>query len=277
MVRYLKAAFFARPQIAGLGRMPLNIVALAALGLLGVVIPGVWLLGLGLETAYLFGLATNVRFQRLVDATERAPVIKNANTGREKLVAQLTAEDRERLDALESKCWRILEFYREHDDVALIAESNEEALGRLKWLYLKLLIAQHQLSSGDTDSEIEANERQIKALEAVLSEGDLSVATRESKSMTLKILRKRREVLARKEDSVEEIGSDLTRLEAQIDLILDNAKLAHKPEAISINLELATPLLDASFYGDSSDEIANLDERFDKPRITSRRQRTNHR
>src|ERR1700682_2283874 len=68
MFRYLRAAFLASPEIAGLGKLPVNLVGLLGAGILGVAFPWVWPLGLALETVFLFGLATNRRFQKYVDA-----------------------------------------------------------------------------------------------------------------------------------------------------------------------------------------------------------------
>ena len=62
---YIKAAFNARPL--GMFVAP-NWIGLGAFGLLGVMEPGFWVLGAGLELGYLLALATNERFQRLVAA-----------------------------------------------------------------------------------------------------------------------------------------------------------------------------------------------------------------
>nr|MBA3846037.1 hypothetical protein [Planctomycetota bacterium] len=58
--RTLTAAFNARPW--GL-LIPPNWIMLGAFGLLGVLNPGFWLVGLGLEIGYLYALASNERFR----------------------------------------------------------------------------------------------------------------------------------------------------------------------------------------------------------------------
>ena len=60
---YIKAAFNARPL--GMFVAP-NWVGLAAFGLLGLVNPGLWIIGAAAELSYLFLLANNKRFQRYV-------------------------------------------------------------------------------------------------------------------------------------------------------------------------------------------------------------------
>ena len=62
---YITAAFNARPF--GMFVAP-NWIGLGAFGLLGMMEPGFWVLGAGLELGYLLTLATNERFQRLVAA-----------------------------------------------------------------------------------------------------------------------------------------------------------------------------------------------------------------
>ena len=60
---YLREAFNARP----IGMfVPPNWIGVAAFGLLGLVNPGFWLLGAGLELGYLYTLVSNSRFRRFV-------------------------------------------------------------------------------------------------------------------------------------------------------------------------------------------------------------------
>jgi hypothetical protein len=63
---YMRAAFSARPF--GMFVAP-NWVGVASFALLGLVNPGFWVLGGGLELGYLAVLSTNRRFQRTVDAS----------------------------------------------------------------------------------------------------------------------------------------------------------------------------------------------------------------
>ena len=89
---YVKAAFNARP----IGMfVPPNWVGLAGFAMLGLLNPGFWLLGAGAELAYLFGLSTSRRFQRLVDgsAIQREREARREQVDR--LVMQLDPEDRD--------------------------------------------------------------------------------------------------------------------------------------------------------------------------------------
>ena len=67
--QYLKAAFNARPF--GM-LLPPNWIGLALFGLLGLMNPGFWVIGAGLELGYLGVLVTNGRFQRAIAARQSA-------------------------------------------------------------------------------------------------------------------------------------------------------------------------------------------------------------
>jgi hypothetical protein len=145
----------------------------------------------------------------------------------------------------------------------VLAEGNQEALRRIAWYYLKLLTAQQnleQLASETSENELR---RQVQQLRADLADKGTSSTLRESKEATLRILEKRLENWTRREQSLAEIASDLTRIEAQIDLALENAGMADKTETISANMDLVSRLLDDSIYGDSGASIAEVEQSYE--------------
>jgi hypothetical protein len=72
-------------------------------------------------------------------------------------------------------------------------------------------------------------------------------------------LKERLASFQRRQEALQEIASDLTRIEAQVDLMLDNASIQGKPQTISLDIELATNLAGSLLYGDSEPAIADLD------------------
>jgi len=66
----------------------------------------------------------------------------------------------------------------------------------------------------------------------------------------------------RREQTLEEIDSDLARIEAQVDLILENATMSTKPQTISTDIELASDLLGAGVFGADESAISELDRKF---------------
>jgi len=73
---------------------------------------------------------------------------------------------------------------------------------------------------------------------------------RESKRATLNILKKRLNNLHRKAETLEEIDSDLVRIEAQVDLVRENAGMQSKPQTISADIELASNLVSGGLLDD---------------------------
>ncbi len=262
MFRYLKAAFWAAPEIAGLGRVPVNVLALSGFGILGFGHAGFWLLGLALEGSYLYALVASARFRHVVDAGQQQLGEGAVERERVALVAKLAPDARARLERLEAQCVRALQLESEAQTEALIIEGNRDALRKLEWFYLKVLVAQQNLRGlGNGEAELR---RQIGTLQNEVQADRLSRSLRESKAATLRILEQRLGNLERREQTLAEIESDLTRIEAQVDLALDNAGMRGKSEAISANIDLVSQLLDDSIYGDSGESVAALDRTYSR-------------
>ncbi len=123
-------------------------------------------------------------------------------------------------------------------------------------------------------TDTESDERKLRAdtelLERDLATAKLSPATRESKSATLQLLRKRVQNCERRRQSLDEIASDLARIEAQVALVLENTSLEGTPTAVSADLDLASRLLDDSYFGASAADIAALDAAYAQPQPATR-------
>ena len=259
MLRYVKAAFFSRVPLPGLGQVPANLLGVVGFGLLGLSEPSLWLLGTGLETLFLFSLATNSRFQKVVDAENLRLDEGDAEQKRRKLITALPHDAQQRLAMLTSKCYRIGEIYRNQQAEVFALDANSDALERLKWVYLKLLVARNNLlsnSAGDSEAGLRSK---IATLEKEVEGTPRETPLYQSRSATLAILKERLASFQRRQEALQEIASDLTRIEAQVDLMLDNASIQGKPQTISLDIELATNLAGSLLYGDSEPAIADLD------------------
>ena len=104
---YITAAFNARPF--GMFVAP-NWIGLGAFGLLGMMEPGFWVLGAGLELGYLLLLATNERFQRLVAAVPLVAATADWNKRIQALLGRLDAADRRTYDLLAQRCRSIIDL-----------------------------------------------------------------------------------------------------------------------------------------------------------------------
>lgn len=266
MWRYLKAAFFVGVELPALGRVPVNALAAAGFLILGFGHPGFWFLGLAAEAAVVPALAFNKRFQRVVDAEDKQLSTGDSQSKRSSLVKLLPGDYQSRLTGLEHRCDKVLEVYRNAQAEEFLIDTNREALENLKWVYLKLLIARYHLLTAGTEDTAESLEKRIKSLEGELQNGSESPALRQSRAATLDILKRRLANIQRREQSLEEVESDLTRVESQVDLILDNAAMQGKPQTISTDIELASDLVSGGMFGDAESTVADLDRDYGKSR-----------
>ncbi len=267
MWRYLKAAFWEGVTVPGLGLLPVNLFAMLGVAVVGLVNPGIWLIGLGLETAFLFTVATNGRYRNVVDARDRQTERQgqDAEAKRQSIITELPDEARRRLAALEGTCAQTILIQRNSQAGAVVLDDSRDALQRVAWLYLKLLLArQRLLEQARLDAGTDLATR-LAGLERELADPALGTALRASKSATHELLLKRQQNQARRGQALAEIDSDLARIEAQVDLARENATIQEQPTAVSTNLDLVSHLLDGSLYGASEDAVLDLDQTFQVP------------
>ena len=266
MWRYLKAAFLVGVEVPALGRVPLNALAAAGFLILGIGHPGFWFLGLAAEAAVVPSLAFSRRFQKLVDAEDRQLSSDDSQSKRKSLVKLLPGDCQSRLANLEKRCEKVLEVYRNAQAEEFLIDTNRDALENLKWVYLKLLVARYHLMTAGTEDTPQSLARKIHSLEGEMQHSGESAALRQSKAATLDILKRRLANIQRREQSLEEVESDLTRVESQVDLILDNAAMQGKPQTISADIELASDLVGGGIFGDAESTVADLDQDYQKSR-----------
>jgi DNA repair exonuclease SbcCD ATPase subunit len=259
--RYLKSAFFVSIDVPGLGRVPINALGTAAFAILGFAEPAFWLVGLAVEAAIIPALAFNPRFQKVVEAQSLELTQGDADQKRQALVKLLETTAQQRLWGLAKKCDQVLDVYRSQQAEDYIIDSNDQALKNLEWVYLKLLVARHHLLNPSSETE-QSLEKKIQELDKDLREGEETESLRQSKAATLAILKKRLSTMRKKQQTLEEIESDLTRIDNQVDLILENATVQQKPQTISADIELASDLLGGSVFGEDESAISALEQTY---------------
>ena len=272
MWRYLKSAFLVSVDVPGLGPIPVNALGAAAFAILGFAQPAFWFLGLAVEAAVVPALAFNSRFQKIVQAQYAQLQEGNAEQKRQTLVKLLEGGSQQRLWALAKRCSQVLDVYRSQQAEDYIVDSNEQALRNLEWVYLKLLVARHHLQNPVNNETEQSLEKKIIELDADLRDGEETESLRQSKAATLAILKKRLANLKRKAQTIEEIESDLTRIDNQVDLILENATIQGKPQTISSDIELASDLLGGSVFGDDESAISDLDQTYGRHAVKARKE-----
>lgn len=239
-MRYLWHAFFARPDIPLL-RLPWNALAVLAAGVAGWWDPTIWAVAGAGEFIYLFTLASNPGFQQHITAEKTVALRGDTEEARRQLLSKVGGAARQRYVKLEEKRRRLETLYRDTAKDDLFADSNTDAMQKLTWLYLNLLVAQRNLIVAPA-SDARDLENQIATYERELASAP-SDAARTSKEATIRLLRERLNNIQHKGTALAEIDADLARIETQLDFALEEATLRGRPAAISANVELTSRLL----------------------------------
>lgn len=241
---YVRSAFNARPM--GMF-VPPNWIGLGLFGFLGVLNPGFWIIGLGCELAYLGWLGTNPRFQHLVTGGRLLDEQRHWQTKVYELICQLPPDDQQRYRALESRCKNILEQQSQVGLSPGLAEQGE-GLGRLVWIYLRLLLTREAIrkivrdSAGTADEGAHMKDR-IDKLQQQLQQPSITEDLRKSLTAQIEILQQRQE---KKREAVEKLAfmdAELTRIQEQVELLREQAVLATDPEVVSQRIDQVTTTL----------------------------------
>ena len=239
---YVAAAFNARP--IGMFVAP-NWIGLAAFGLLGVANPGFWVLGAGLELGYLLTLATNRRFQHTVTARPLSAARDEWNQRIQRVLGRLDPSDRATYDALAERCRSIIELQVQGATEAPEGiETQADSLGRLSWMFLRLLLARRTISHvlGGTRNDADL-QRKIASLERQQQQSGLTEELARSITGQLDILRQRQLQRTDGDRKLAYIEAELERIGQQVELIREQAALTTDPELLSRRIDEITATL----------------------------------
>jgi hypothetical protein len=240
---YIRKAFNAKP----IGMfIPPNWIGLGIFGLLGALNPGFWIIGLGLELGYLWVLGTNQRFQRYVSGSMQLQTRMEWQSRIDRLVEQLGVEDRQRYRVLEGRCRTLLEQQLHLQAPSSGLEAQGEGLGRMLWVYLKLLVTRQAINrlirgSSAPDESVDLEERMAK-LKARLNES-LTEDLRKSLTGQVEILQQRLEKRREAKEKLAFLDAELTRIQEQIELVREQAVLSTDPETVSQRIDQITTTL----------------------------------
>ncbi|MEM9291534.1 MAG: hypothetical protein AAGD01_07635 [Acidobacteriota bacterium] len=246
LFHYLRKAFTWRPQIPGLGKVPLNYLMLGAATFFGAVVnPGFWLLGLGAEAFYLWLVATHPRFQALVDRQQRDVKREGGRQRVEKAKAQLTRRSRERYERLDQQAREALRMARRVDeqDLGQTLALRTKGLTQLLWLFLKLLTSRDALEQSVSRIHRDGLEQEIEQLQERVEEEEEGSTLHRSLEGTLEIQNRRLANYEEAVESLEVIDAELERIEQKVVLIREEAATVRRPEEISDRLDSVTAAL----------------------------------
>jgi len=240
---YVRAAFNARPW--GMFVAP-NWVGLGAFGLLGMMDPGFWVLGAGLELGYLLALSTNPRFQRAISSKPESAARSEWNERIQRLTTQLNGDDRERYAALAERCRGIIELQDRgtSEETTHGLESQADSLGRLTWMFLRLLVARGTirtvLRGGEEDEQLAQRRASLKRQ---VDDPSAAPELRRSIAGQMEILEQRIEQRKQAESKLAFIDAEIARIEEQVELIREQAALSTDPELLSRRIDEITATL----------------------------------
>jgi hypothetical protein len=240
----VRNAFNARP----IGMfIPPNWIGIGIFGILGTLNPGFWVIGLGLELGYLSILTTNHRFQRFVAAGQQLKTQQHWQTKADVLVQQLSKEDQLRYRNLDLRCRTLLEQQLHLQTPSTGLDAQGEGLGKLLWVYLRLLTTRQAIiriiqgSAGSAD-ETTALETRLAALQTQLNE-PLTEDLKKSFSGQVEILQQRLEKRREAKQKLEFLDAELMRIQEQVELVREQAVLSADPEALSQRIDQVTTTL----------------------------------
>jgi hypothetical protein len=245
---HVRAAFSARP----IGMfVPPNWIGLTAFGFLGLLNPGFWVMGFGIELAYLGMLATNERFQRTVIAEKQWQGRRQSQKRVDDLIQQLVPEAQRRYRNLEVRCGAILDQQQKAAVVPSGLEAQSESLGRLLWMYLRLLLTRQAIErivreSAGLGEESNQLEDRIQKLETQLAGRSVSEELRRSLTGQIDILKQRLQKRTEARDKLAFLDAELTRLQEQVELIREQAILSTDPQLLSTRIDQITATLDGT-------------------------------
>ena len=123
-------------------------------------------------------------------------------------------------------------------------EQQAESLGRLSWMFLRLLLARRTIGQvmGGAQNDVEL-QRRIASLERQQTQPGLSEELARSLSGQLEILRQRLQQRTDGDRKLAYIDAELERIQQQVELIREQAAMSTDPELLSRRIDDITATL----------------------------------
>lgn len=242
---YLKAAFHRRWNVPGLGPLPVNYMALGAFGVLGLANPGFLFVGAAAELIYLFSLAGNERFHKLIQGELLLGVQQNWDSKIHDTLSRLSTASQARYHYLLTQCQQILGIGEAlgDEDLGGMSKMRTGGLNQMLWIFLRLLASREILEQNLSRVDEHALSREIDDLERRLEGAEEDSALARSLGGSLDILNKRFDNLGRAKKSMEVIDAELERIQHQVVLIREESAVTGKAEILSSRLDAVSGAL----------------------------------
>ncbi len=231
---YVKAAFNRKLRLKGLGYVALNKLFLGLCAVLGLKNPGFWFLGVAIESTYLWYVATNATFQKVVQGELLEKNKEQWSSKQTDLLKSLDGASRSRYSSLRENCLGISERTRGDD---LLTNVGNVSLNQLTWMFLKLLNSRITIKKTIDETPKNHLEKEIVDIETRLGKENANSAIHRSLQGTLDIQHRRLDNLVKAEENLKVIEAELERIEKQVYLLKEEMSVKNDPELLSMRLD----------------------------------------
>jgi hypothetical protein len=197
---------------------------------------------LAAEAAYLGGLVSRPRFRDAIDAQvhKESQIPQPASESLVDVVNSLTAQSRQRFDALRSRCLEMKSIARgvSGQEPSSSEDLSTPALDRLLWIFLRLLVSQQWIerflhSTNEAEIRSRINDAKSRLNTATSQEERIkhsledSVAAQELRLQNYK----------KAGENAEFVRLELDRIEAKIQALVESSVNRQDPDALSSQIE----------------------------------------
>jgi hypothetical protein len=236
--------------------MPVNKMALAVFGVLGIANPGFWFLGAAAEVAYLGFLSSSARFQKLVLGERLAERASSHDDQVRRAFQRLTPPSQARYRDLVDECRQILGLGVSDRGSEFLQGWRTGNLNELLWLFMRLLTSREQILSTQSRVDRAQLEEAITGLRQRVEAAEAESPLARSLQATLSIQEKRRENLETASANLAVIDAELERIEKQVRLIREESAVSGGPEMLSARLDaVSSTLTETSRWMDEHSDL----------------------
>jgi hypothetical protein len=164
------------------------------------------------------------------------------------MVRTLGSDGQQRYRSLEVRARSILEQQLRGAAITPGLETQGEGLGRLLWVYLRLLIMRQAIErivreASEGSEEASRLQERIENLKLRLAQESLGDDLRKSLTGQIEILQQRIEKRREAREKLAFLDAELTRIQEQAELVREQAVLATDPESVSQRIDQITATL----------------------------------
>jgi hypothetical protein len=217
-----------------------NVISLAGLAVAGAVFnPGFFFVAGALELGYLWMMATNKRFQRVIDSEKNQRRVLSDEQVKLGMLSRLSKPEQARYQELTSIRQRVFDSWQGRDSVSQsLLSPSVEKLDYLLDTFLRSQIALSRMRTHLATSDRAFLSKQAEMIQTELK-GNLSPKLREMKQKNLELLVSRLSRLSKINEDIEISRTQLDTLEQAVKFISDQSAALTDPQQISAQIDRA--------------------------------------